>query len=190
MQGRGRAWGLLLMRSLLRPPRVHAAGHRQFAGCLAAAHSSQPTSSRCPCCPPLLPARREQFNQASLAAAYERRTEKIKPDRAEYEAAKVGAVLCPCCAALCCGGPPHAASHGTLCMPLASGQALLCGPPPPHSIVSPAPLHPWAPGLRPRVLPRRRLAAVWAGQALGGGRGPNGGGAQRPVRGPWACGSR
>ncbi|KAI7840251.1 hypothetical protein COHA_006033 [Chlorella ohadii] len=30
----------------------------------------------------------EQFNQASLAAAYERRTEKIKPDRAEYEAAK------------------------------------------------------------------------------------------------------
>lgn len=32
---------------------------------------------------------REQFNQATLAAAYEKRTEKIKPDRAEYEAAKV-----------------------------------------------------------------------------------------------------
>ena len=32
---------------------------------------------------------REQFNQATLAAAYERRTDKIKPDAAEYEAAKV-----------------------------------------------------------------------------------------------------
>ncbi|KAI3435791.1 hypothetical protein D9Q98_001849 [Chlorella vulgaris] len=30
----------------------------------------------------------EQFNQATLAAAYEKRTDKIKPDRAEYEAAK------------------------------------------------------------------------------------------------------
>jgi hypothetical protein len=34
---------------------------------------------------------REQFNQATLAAAYEKRTEKIKPDKAEYEAAKVAA---------------------------------------------------------------------------------------------------
>lgn len=33
---------------------------------------------------------REQFNQATLAAAYEKRTEKIKPDRSEYEEAKVG----------------------------------------------------------------------------------------------------
>ncbi len=32
---------------------------------------------------------REQFNQATLAAAYEKRTEKIKPDRSEYEEAKV-----------------------------------------------------------------------------------------------------
>ncbi|EFN54389.1 hypothetical protein CHLNCDRAFT_31767 [Chlorella variabilis] len=30
----------------------------------------------------------EQFNQATLAAAYEKRTEKIKPDRSEYEEAK------------------------------------------------------------------------------------------------------
>ncbi len=44
---------------------------------------------------PCVPLCREAFNQATLYATYEKRTEKIKPDRAEYVAAKVGSAgLC------------------------------------------------------------------------------------------------
>jgi hypothetical protein len=55
-------------------------------------------TSLCRYCP-----HREQFNQATLAAAYEKRTEKIKPDRAEYDAAKVR---------VCGGDGWHAGSVG------------------------------------------------------------------------------
>ena len=74
-----------------------------LACCCAAEPRSPASHSTC--------YRREQFNQASLYAAYERRTEKIKPDRSEYEAAKVHAVLCRavprravCCCAVVGGG--------------------------------------------------------------------------------------